>query len=70
MEASQAHNKGGRRVFNALRVLDACADNGEVFPRYHRLRATTPQDERVFFHSGRETLDVEVQYWQGIRPAE
>ena len=70
MEASQAHNKGGQRVFNALRVLDACADNAEVFPRYRRLRATTPQKELIFFHSGRETLDVEVQYWQGIRPAE
>jgi hypothetical protein len=41
MEALKAHTEHGRRIFDQLSVLDVCAANAEVFPRYKELKGNS-----------------------------
>jgi hypothetical protein len=67
MEALQAKTDGDRRVFEQLAVLDSCVDNGELFPRYKKLRAAFPGKELIFYHSANTTMDVKIKNWYGVR---
>jgi hypothetical protein len=67
MESLQSHDEGDQRIYDSLAVLDSCEDNGELFPRYRRLKARHPEKEIIFYHAANEQMDIRILPTPGMR---
>lgn len=70
MESLKSHMEGDMHIFEELSVIDAVADNKDLFPRYKELRRQYPSREIVFYHASNPCMEVKVQYWAGVRPSQ
>jgi hypothetical protein len=67
VEALSAHTLAHRRVFDALAVIEPCADGATALRRYRELSREYPGREIYFVHTGNADLEVEERTWTGIR---
>lgn len=67
IEALEAHTEAQNRWLDQIAVLESCVDGGTAHRRYRALHQQYPQREFYFIHTSRETPDIRVREWLGIR---
>lgn len=68
VEALEAHTTSDyQRHLNRLTVVEECPDGKTAMKRYQILHQQYPEREFYFFHTSRDSLDVQVRQWLGIR---
>ena len=68
VEALDAHTTPDlRRHLDCLTVVEECPDGKAAMKRYRLLHQQYPEREFYFIHSSRDSLDIQVRQWLGIR---
>lgn len=69
VEALAAHSSDGKRILNAIAVLDALHEAGAAMKSYQEVHRRSPQRELYVVHTDRKALDITEVNWLGIRTA-
>lgn len=68
VEALEAHTTlDHRRQLDLITVVEECADGKAAIKRYRLLHQRYPEREFYFFHTSRDSLDIQVRHWLGVR---
>ena len=67
-EALQAHTESGKWRVENLSVVRTFAKSSEMLKEYARLHQEFPEREFGYFHTSREAMEIEEQWWTGLRP--
>lgn len=59
MEAFDAHSKSGKRIIEDMSVLDSALESIQLSRVYRDRLCKTPGREIFFFHTSRETIEIE-----------
>jgi hypothetical protein len=59
MEAFDARSEGGKYIVEDMSVLDAVLNGSDLMRVYRERLCKTPDRSILFFHTKRETLDIE-----------
>ena len=52
-----------------LVVVALCNDGGDALNTYRQLHRAHPELDYLFVHTSRESLELEVRSWVGVRPS-
>lgn len=69
VEAVKARTEADKRIVDEFSVIRSFTDSGEAMRSYGELHREQPQRELLVLHTDRETLDITVRYWAGVRAA-
>lgn len=67
VEALVARTEGDRRVIDSLVVTFVGNDGQAAWRAYAELHGREPERELLVLHTARETLDITVKRWCGLR---
>ncbi len=68
IEAIRAATLGSKRVVDELSVVDSFDDNSrEALRTYLKLHRENKQRELYVVHTSRDSLEIEVTAWTGVR---
>ena len=68
MEATDTHYEPGRRIIEDMSVIDAEFKEMELMRVYQEWLRKMPDREIFFFHTSRETIDIESKFRIFPRP--
>ena len=68
VEALEAHTTPDhRRQLDLITVVEECSDGKAAMKRYRLLHQQHPEREFYFLHTSRDSLDIQVRQWLGVR---
>ncbi|HNT76177.1 MAG TPA: hypothetical protein PKH77_14270 [Anaerolineae bacterium] len=67
IEAIKAHSDQGKRVLDAISVVNTFPDSKIAMQVYGQLHQESPERELYVFHTDRKILEIEERQWLGIR---
>lgn len=66
-EAIKAHTEDEKRIVDQIAVINTFPDSNSAIKSYVKLHHESPSRELYVFHTSRESLDITVRKWLGIR---
>jgi hypothetical protein len=67
IEAIQAHSEANQRILDDIAVINVFSNSKIAMHNYIRLHHNYPTREFLIVHTDRETLDITIRKWLGIR---
>ncbi|GMN99946.1 hypothetical protein [Parageobacillus thermoglucosidasius] len=67
VEAISAYSQNGKRIIEEMEVIDWYHSASDAWNGYKQQHKTFPAKELYIFHTSKEEIEVEEQYFIGIR---
>ncbi|MEK4607413.1 hypothetical protein NSS88_10415 [Geobacillus sp. FSL W8-1251] len=67
VEAISACSQNGKRIIKEMAVIDRYHSVSDAWNGYKQQHKTFPEKELYIFHTSKEQIEVEEQYFIGIR---
>ena len=67
IEAIKAHSEAKKRILDDIAVINVFSDSKKAMHSYIELHHDEPKRELFVVHTDRETLDITIRKWFGIR---
>lgn len=67
IEAIKAHSKNNKRILDDIAVINVFSHSKPAMHSYLNLHHENPERELFVVHTDKETLDITVHKWLGIR---
>jgi len=67
IEAIKAHSEAKKRILDDIAVINVFSHSKKAMHNYIHLHHENPRRELFVVHSDRETLDITIRKWLGIR---
>lgn len=67
VEAVVAYSKDGQRVIEEMALVEQYQNVSDAWNGYKKIRRAFPEKQLYIFHTSKEKIEVEEQYFTGVR---